>query len=86
MFTLKFYRTPKASDGTHEDVISCAFYQVFSPNDPVQPHTITTYATSATSETSEGVDRHISQSDDDFDICYIENLAGKTIGKVVSVG
>lgn len=84
MFTLKFYRTPKASEGTHEDVVSCVFYQVYSPNDPDNACIVTTYATSSTSETEEGVDRRVSQSDDDFDICYIENSAGKTIGKVVS--
>lgn len=78
MFTIKFFRF--YTDGTRsETVISCTHYEVYRRNTPGSPTTVTTYNGFTTRA---GVDRHVSASDEDFDACFIENSAGKTIDSI----
>lgn len=71
MLTLKFYRE------TGKTVISCMSYDTHTNGDgPEFPVLVGTYPT-MTKEN--GVERSVGNHDGMFSICYVENIAGKTI-------
>ncbi len=82
MLTLKFFRS--RSSGSQEatetfttsDVVSCVSYDVYErPNGHIS---IVTYPGMTKLG---GCERHVSDDERDFDSCYVENIAGKTIAK-----
>jgi hypothetical protein len=79
MLTVKFYNH-HAEEGqgvTVSDVISCAAYSAYITNERV---TISTYKDMLKKD---GVERHVCLNPDiqhgEFQKCYVENSAGKTI-------
>jgi len=83
MFTLKFYELNTAScEGRAQSVICCAKYEVYERND----HgfiTVTTHYRELGTEP--GVDHHVGTMMD-YDVCFIENIAGKTIDVIRQKG
>ena len=69
MFTLKFYKS--FEEGTSsEKVVCCQLYTVY------------TRSSNSYSVSIDGVDYNVSTKDGDYELCYIENSAGKTINKI----
>lgn len=78
MFTVKFMN--HYADGTcRESVVCCVHYEIYRRMgvDPVT--TVTTYKDATVRS---GVDRHVSPHPEDYDVCFIENSAGKTIDTI----
>jgi hypothetical protein len=81
MFTLKFYKF--MPEGDKATSISCPHYAVYRRKDsPIV--TVTVYKDQLATE---GVERHISDdpapdSAGHYSVCYVENMAGKTIDKI----
>lgn len=87
MFTLKFFQN--FTDGSsRQDVVTCSHYEIVSPTDKDVIYVIT-YPDHINKG---GVEREVSKCgapdaesvhpDDPYDVCFIENLAGKTIDRV----
>lgn len=80
MFTVKLSRL---TDGTESHrSIACESYEVYRTNrdSPNEPIVITTYQKLPSGA---GVEHHVgSDRPDAYDVCFIENIAGKTIARI----
>lgn len=84
MFTLRFYKNHE--HGRSQTVICCAKYELFERRSENAVATVTTHYKEF--DPSPGVDYHIGKppinqgSAQYYDVCYVENIAGKTIDTI----
>ena len=84
MFTLRFYKNRE--EGRTQTVVCCARYEVYERRNENAVVTITTHYKEL--EDSPGVDHNIGKHPNNqgsggyYDVCYVENIAGKTIDTI----
>lgn len=78
MFTVKAFRF-YGEEGSSQDVFSCQSYQIYER--PNGSYEVSVYKGLTKAD---GVCFNVSKEGEHYNLCYIENSAGKTIDKITA--
>lgn len=83
MFTIKLYKTYSDYTESKQKCISCPSYEVYKRDSKGLVNI--TIAVFPNFKDTEGVEFHLGEHDDYYDVCFIENEKGKTIERLCGV-